>query len=150
MVTEITIYKIIIVFILFRSHHYFPYSQQNSGVTCLWLFSVQYFWLWITLYHLWNFSHAVCIITGNCMKPSIIFSDMNIATWLHQHRNTYGRLFKTHMGNEFCFKMSGIAEHLQLVAQTILYYCIVLFGLLISIPVGITTVSVILVYFPFR
>ena len=37
--------------------------------------------------------------------------------------------------------MSGIAEHLQLVAQTILYYCIVLFGLLISIPVGITTVS---------
>ena len=37
--------------------------------------------------------------------------------------------------------MTGILGDVQLVSQTILCYCIILFGLLCAIPVGITTVS---------
>ncbi len=38
--------------------------------------------------------------------------------------------------------MSGILGDVQLISQTILCYCIILFGLLCAIPVGITTVSI--------
>ena len=44
-------------------------------------------------------------------------------------------------------EMPNLGVDVQLVAQTVIYYSIVLFGLLIAVPVGLTTVSTLL-FFP--